>query len=220
MDEKTRQSLSNPSTWTRGAVMLLFFVLLAVVTPLLVLVSLVGWIGLLFNGRTPEPVVEFGQSLADWYARTARYLTGNARRRPFPFEDMDCPADEPGVTRTARPGAAKPSAPASQPVGGSPASHSPARSGQPDRSGSEPEPALGGKSAGRKKASGKKSSQKKATRKKASKKSTAKKAGKKSAGKRSDAGKSTGSPAVGESTSESAGTQSAPADQGGSNRDD
>jgi hypothetical protein len=194
-------------------------VLLAVVTPLLVLVSLVGWIGLLFNGRTPEPVVEFGQSLADWYARTARYLTGNARRRPFPFEDMDCPADDPGVGRTARPGVSKSAEPASKPVD-EPADKSSDKSGEPGRSGSRPEPSVAAKPASKSKPGGKKASQKKAGQKKASKKSTRKKASKKSAGKKAGADKSTGNQATGEQPGEKAGTESASVDRGESNRDD
>ncbi len=100
MDDQTRDSLSNRDSWARLPVMLLFFLLLAIAAPLLAVVSLAGWVMRLINGRQPEGVVEFGQTLADWFACTARYLTGGAERRPFPFEDLDCPSDRPPAARS------------------------------------------------------------------------------------------------------------------------
>ena len=100
MDDQKRDSLSNRDSWARLPVMLLFFLLLAIAAPLLAVVSLAGWVMRLINGRQPEGVVEFGQTLADWFACTARYLTGGAERRPFPFEDLDCPSDHPPAARS------------------------------------------------------------------------------------------------------------------------
>ena len=50
MDEQTRQALSNRASWIKGATLLLFFLLLLVATPMLIVVSLFGWIGLLVKG--------------------------------------------------------------------------------------------------------------------------------------------------------------------------
>jgi hypothetical protein len=95
MDETLRKSLTNRASWGRGGVMLLFFLMLLVVTPVLMVLSLAGWLMLLLRGQVPTAISTFGVELADWYGQTVRYLTGSARRRPFPFEDLDCPADDP-----------------------------------------------------------------------------------------------------------------------------
>jgi hypothetical protein len=95
MEDGTRKALSDRDTWLKAPVLLLFYLLLILVTPVLVLVSVVGWFALLIRGQVPQEVSELGRNLAAWYGQTARYLTGGAKRRPFPFEDLDCPADEP-----------------------------------------------------------------------------------------------------------------------------
>jgi hypothetical protein len=184
VDEKTRKALTNPSTWSKGAAMLLFFLLLLVVTPLLMLVSLVGWIGLLINGRTPDPVSEFGRGLAAWYDRTARYLTGSAARRPFPFEDLDCPPDEPRRATSAgmAEGASRSSASSDSPPSSATAGQSASAAQAPAQAGARKTP--------RKKVAAKK----KTTRKKkaAGKKKTA---AKKPVSQAADPGKAVATPA-------------------------
>lgn len=93
MKDETRAALSDQGTWLRLPVMLLFFLLLQVATPLLIVVSLVAWFMRLFTGQQPQGVIEFGQTIGKWFDRTADYLCGGAQRRPFPFEDHDCPSD-------------------------------------------------------------------------------------------------------------------------------
>ncbi|MEN1729399.1 MAG: DUF4389 domain-containing protein, partial [Pseudomonadota bacterium] len=93
MKDETRANLSDSATWMRLPVMVLFFVLLQVATPLLIVVSLVGWIIRLISGEQPQGVIDFGRMIAEWFSRTADYLCGGAQRRPFPFEDHDCPSD-------------------------------------------------------------------------------------------------------------------------------
>jgi hypothetical protein len=171
MKDETRKALTNRNSWIRGATLLLFYCLLLVVTPVLVVASLAGWVMLLVNGRVPSAVSDFGQNVADWYAQTARYITGNAHRRPFPFEDLDCPSDDLPVRGA---GAAR-ATPAEQP---------PAPSVSKDRPGSAaatPDPVD--------KSGGKKAAKKKSARKKARKKTAKKKkaAGKKSAPKKASA---------------------------------
>ena len=76
MNDRTREALSNTDTWARLPVMLLFYLLLAIATPLLMVVSLAGWVMRLFTGERTEGVTEFGDTLAAWFSQTARYLTG------------------------------------------------------------------------------------------------------------------------------------------------
>ncbi len=187
MDEDTRQALTNGATWIRGATMLLFFLLLVVTTPLLIIVSLFGWFGLLIKGRVPEAVGDFGHSLAGWYEQTARYLTGNASRRPFPFEDLDCPSDEPD----ARPApASRSSSPAMQSSDGTTAGSQSVGRNKATRK------KAGSKKAGKKKSGGKKSASKKASGKKASNKKSGKKKASGKSATRKAAGKTSSSTAA------------------------
>ena len=166
MDPNMQKALSNPQSWKKGAEMLLFFLILAVVTPLLMLISLVGWVFLLFRGQEPESIRVFGRSLAAWYAQTARYLTGDARRRPFPFEDLDCPTDEPPVTVTAEEFQGSPgqvSKPVTRPTGQAQAA---AVSPGTTAAKNAPIKKAGSKKAGSKKAAKKKAGSRKAVSKK------------------------------------------------------
>jgi len=168
MDEQTRQALSNRASWIKGATLLLFFLLLLVATPMLIVVSLFGWIGLLVKGQVPSGIRDFGQDLARWYAQTTRYLTGNANRRPFPFEDLDCPSDEPSATPSAtrRPAASSKESSAA----GASKAETPTSIGKQEAVGKK-----AGKKAAKKKAGKKKTGKKKAAKKKAGKKKAGKK---------------------------------------------
>ena len=176
MDEQTREALTNRAAWLKGAVLLLFYLLLLVATPVLIVISLVGWIGLLIKGQVPSGVRDFGRELACWFEQTARYLTGNASRRPFPFEDLDCPSDEPGEQG------------AQMPTGNQQPAGSEAKA---DADNGRSTPAAEKKESGKKESGKKKTGKKRATKKKTSKKKSAKKksAKKKSGKKKSTAGK-------------------------------
>jgi hypothetical protein len=160
MDEQIRQALSNRASWIKGATLLLFFLLLAVATPILIVISLFGWFGLLIKGQVPTGVRDFGQDLACWYEQTVRYVTGNASRRPFPFEDLDCPSDEP----EAMPGAARKT---TAPETGS--------TGVDDGSSAAASDSVGKKKAAGKKTATKKSGNSKVGKKKSGKKKVSKK---------------------------------------------
>ena len=93
MNEHTRKALKNPETWLRLPVMALFFAMLLIATPLLIGVAVYAWAMLLFTAEVPSSVTRFGKDMGAWFDRASRYLTGAAARRPFPFEDLDCPRD-------------------------------------------------------------------------------------------------------------------------------
>lgn len=185
MEEQTREALTNRASWLKGAVLLLFYVLLVVATPILIVISLFGWIGLLFKGQIPSRVQDFGQDMACWYDQTARYLTGNASRRPFPFEDLDCPRDEPSHVPEPSAGSM---AQGRDRASMASASESPqAAGGRTDSEIRADAKNADGKAAAAGKKSGKKAGRKKAGKKKAGKKKTAKN---QPAGKKTGAAKS------------------------------
>lgn len=165
---ETNEGYRNPAVWIRLPVMLLLFVMLAVAGPVLAVLSLAQWIHRLIHDRPHEDMTRFGDTLADWLTRSARYLAGSARRRPFPFEDGDLPRDEPPPARP-------------------PAAPTPAES-RPPATGARQRNNIGAKT--NKTAAGKK--KKKAAKKKRGKKRAAKKATTKSATKKSPARKRPG----------------------------
>ncbi|TVR97647.1 MAG: DUF4389 domain-containing protein [Wenzhouxiangellaceae bacterium] len=187
MDERMRAALKDPATWLRLPVMLLFFALLLIAVPVLIAVTIYGWCAQLLTGKVPDPVLELGRRLGDWLDRCARYLSGAAERRPFPFEDLDCPRDPPPWR------AAAPSAPvrAAKPAADDLSERSPgSRSPMPAESSpavAEAAKPASSNSAGKagKKSTGKKAvSKKTATKKAAGKKTAGKKAAKKSSAKK------------------------------------
>lgn len=187
MDERMRAALKNPATWLRLPVMLLFFALLLIAVPVLIAVAIYGWCAQLLTGKIPDPVVKLGRRMGDWLDRSARYLSGAAERRPFPFEDLDCPRDPP-PRRAAAPSepirAAKPAAgglstrsadsPQPTPAEAPPAAADTAKLGSSKSAGKAGKKSTGKKKASKKTAS-KKTASKKTAGKKTAKKSTAKK---------------------------------------------
>ncbi len=79
-------SLSNPKTWKRGLVMLVFMVAFGIGQSILVLVSLVQFVWLLAKQEPNRLLAEFGQSLALWLSETARFLTCATEDKPFPWK--------------------------------------------------------------------------------------------------------------------------------------
>jgi hypothetical protein len=181
MKNETREAIGNSETWVRGLTYLLFFALLTVISPIAILVSLYGWLVLLWTGRTPDPVIKFGATLADWYRQAVRYITANGTRRPFPFEDLDCPRDEPDPPK------ARPPRPEAGPQPRAVAASGSSGSGPTGVANSAPEagnanatPGASSKKAGKK--AGKKKARKAAA--KAGSKKAGKKAGKKASKKK------------------------------------
>jgi hypothetical protein len=172
MEEKTRAALSDQETWLRLPVMLLFFLMLVVATPLLIVVSSVGWLIRLFTGEQSDGVIEFGQDIGRWFRRCSDYLVGAAERRPFPFEDHDCPSDravvESSRSRSSAPaGSGERAASASSAAGSSDAAPETTASGPASEAEDKPvERATATGEASKKKSAKKKSTRKKATKKK------------------------------------------------------
>ncbi|PID37254.1 MAG: hypothetical protein CR993_01305 [Rhodobacterales bacterium] len=77
------EAAENP--WMRGLWMLIMAMLFGVAETVLLVAAVVQFCWLLFAREKNVHVVEFGEDLSDWLARTAKYLTGTSEDRPFPF---------------------------------------------------------------------------------------------------------------------------------------
>ncbi|RVT84064.1 DUF4389 domain-containing protein [Rhodobacteraceae bacterium CCMM004] len=73
---------------------LLYSVLIVLMVSLaqsvLTLVTVVQFVILLVNNRTPNPrLAEFGTDLGIWMAKAARYLTAASEVKPWPWTELD-----------------------------------------------------------------------------------------------------------------------------------
>lgn len=71
--------------WLRGLWMVVFALLFEVAKTLLLVGAVVQFFWLLFAQEKNRPVADFGEDLADWLARVARFQTGTSEDKPFPF---------------------------------------------------------------------------------------------------------------------------------------
>jgi hypothetical protein len=86
-NEKPSSSpFTNPETWTRGLVMLLFMAAFGIGQSLLFLMTLVQFVWLLFKQEPNRPLAEFGKSLATWLSEAAGFLTCATDEKPFPWK--------------------------------------------------------------------------------------------------------------------------------------
>lgn len=72
-----------------GLVMLVLVLLVNLAQTVLGICALIQFIWMLVTDARNEPVARFGAGVARWLDTTARFLTGNADRRPFPWTDWD-----------------------------------------------------------------------------------------------------------------------------------
>jgi len=73
------------NVWMRGLWMLLFAIFYRVGEFILGVSALLQFLWLLFGKEKNAHIAAFGEDLADWLARTARFLTAASEERPFPF---------------------------------------------------------------------------------------------------------------------------------------
>ena len=95
MEEKKRfkDNVLNGRTWLRGLFMLLFVIIYGVTEVILSAVVILQWFFILFTGDLNGQLKRFGQSLAVFVYRVARYWTFNSEAKPFPFEKWPGPEE-------------------------------------------------------------------------------------------------------------------------------
>lgn len=73
----------NP--WMRGLFMVILAILFGVGEMILFLGAVLQFLWLLFAKEKNENIAAFGNDLADWLARVARFQTASTEKKPFPF---------------------------------------------------------------------------------------------------------------------------------------
>ena len=75
----------DDNVWLRGLWMLLFALFYRVGELVLGVSTVIQFFWLLFAKEKNAHIAGFGEDLADWLARTARFMTAATEARPFPF---------------------------------------------------------------------------------------------------------------------------------------
>lgn len=89
MSDQSSPTPSRKPVWTRGLWMLVMAVLAGFAVTILHVMTLLQFILMLTDGGKPNPqIAAFGQSIADWLAKAARFQTGNTEDKPWPWAPM------------------------------------------------------------------------------------------------------------------------------------
>lgn len=82
VDDKWR---APEGVWMRGIMMLLVALLFKLAVSILLVLALVQFFWMLFTGEKNTMLVSFGEDLAHWLSDAARFLSGAAEGKPFPW---------------------------------------------------------------------------------------------------------------------------------------
>ena len=80
------ENLKSKPTWLRLVFMILFSVLASVTIFVASIVVGLGFLWVLFTGKTNKRLQALGKSIASYLYQIFCYLTYNSDERPFPFE--------------------------------------------------------------------------------------------------------------------------------------
>lgn len=75
----------NRAIWLRGFWMLLLLILFSIARFVLIAVAVLQFGWMLFTRKANDRITDFGSSLGNWMAITARYLAGASEEKPFPW---------------------------------------------------------------------------------------------------------------------------------------
>jgi len=73
--------------WLRGLAMLIFAILFSVAQTILWVMTLLQFGWMLFAKEKNVAIADFGETMANWFAKTARFQTGATDERPFPWQN-------------------------------------------------------------------------------------------------------------------------------------
>lgn len=91
MLNETSGTAGHRSVWLRGAFMLFFVVAFNLAQGLLFLMAAIQFLSLLVTRRPNVFIADFGRSLGLWLDQTARFQSGAAEERPFPWAPWPAP---------------------------------------------------------------------------------------------------------------------------------
>jgi hypothetical protein len=85
---ETRESIARPlpeNIWLHGLILLVMIVLTRIAQALTSLCAVLQFFWMLFKKERNVAIAEFGDGLANWLGIAARFMSGRADKRPFPW---------------------------------------------------------------------------------------------------------------------------------------
>jgi hypothetical protein len=83
--EATTETGSRRPIWIRGAFMVFFLIAFGIAQGLLTLTAVIQFLSLLITRQPNAFLTNFGRSLGQWLAQTARFQSCASDERPFPW---------------------------------------------------------------------------------------------------------------------------------------
>ncbi len=100
MEQKTKDNLTNRSTWMRVVYMILFAVIFYIVALVTALVAVVQFLSRLFTGKVKQQLQALGQGIGVYLNEITVFLTYHTDDKPYPFAPW--PKGTPGARKAAR----------------------------------------------------------------------------------------------------------------------
>ncbi len=100
MEQKTKDNLTNRSTWMRVVYMILFAVIFYIVALVIALVAVVQFLSRLFTGKVNQQLQALGQGVGVYVNEITVFLTYHTDDKPYPFAPW--PKGSAGAGKAAR----------------------------------------------------------------------------------------------------------------------
>ncbi len=100
MEQKTKDNLTNRSTWMRLVYMILFAVIFYIVALVIAVVAVVQFLSRLFTGKVNQQLQALGQGVGVYVNEITVFLTYHTDDKPYPFAPW--PKGAPGAGKAAR----------------------------------------------------------------------------------------------------------------------
>ncbi|MDX1507199.1 MAG: DUF4389 domain-containing protein [Woeseiaceae bacterium] len=92
---KLEEHIKSRSTWLRLLYMVIYAALASIASMVLGAVVVLGFLVVLFTGKTNDALRDAGQGIASYLYQIIRFLTYNTDDKPFPFgEPWPSPQDD------------------------------------------------------------------------------------------------------------------------------
>ncbi|MRI34205.1 DUF4389 domain-containing protein [Endozoicomonas sp. OPT23] len=97
MDSKIKENLVSESRWLRLVFMVLFYLVVSVLAPVVVLIAIVQALLGFISGHPNERLLSLSSSINYYIYQIIQYITFNSESKPYPFSDW--PTDSPQETQ-------------------------------------------------------------------------------------------------------------------------
>ncbi len=96
MDSKLKENLISESRWLRLVFMALFYVVVSILAPVVILIAFVQVLFGFISGNTNDRLLSLSASINKYIFHIIQYITFNTECKPYPFSDWPSDSQEKG----------------------------------------------------------------------------------------------------------------------------